>query len=70
MKDGQIHGNELYTSKITGRLCLTVSGPIRDEEDQIVGVGGLDIEFEDLAKAKGEEEIEAPGTKGGGKDER
>jgi len=55
LKDGQVHVSELYTSKITGRLCLTVSGPIRDEEDQIVGVCGLDIKFEDLAKAEGEE---------------
>jgi len=55
LKDGQIHVSELYTSKITGRLCLTVSGPIRDEEDQIVGVCGLDIKFEDLAKAEGED---------------
>ena len=55
LKDGQIHVSELYTSKITGRLCLTVSGPIRDEEDQIVGICGLDIKFEDLAKAEGED---------------
>ncbi|MBI4495378.1 MAG: histone-lysine N-methyltransferase [Deltaproteobacteria bacterium] len=52
LKDGQIHVSELYTSRITGRLCLTVSGPIRDEEDQIIGVCGLDIKFEDLAKAE------------------
>jgi len=55
LKDGQVHVSELYTSKITGRLCLTVSGPIRDEEDQIAGVCGLDIKFEDLAKAEGED---------------
>jgi isopropylmalate/homocitrate/citramalate synthase len=55
LKDGQIHVSELYTSKITGRLCLTVSGPLRDEEDQIVGVCGLDIKFEDLAKAEEED---------------
>jgi isopropylmalate/homocitrate/citramalate synthase len=54
LKDGQIHVSELYTSRMTSRLCLTVSGPIRDEEDQIVGVCGLDIKFEDLAKAEGE----------------
>jgi hypothetical protein len=47
--------SELYTSKITGRFCQTVSGPIRDEEDQIVGVSGLDIKFEDLATAEGED---------------
>jgi isopropylmalate/homocitrate/citramalate synthase len=55
LKDGQIHVSELYTSKITGRLCLTVSGPLRDEEDQIIGLCGLDIKFEDLAKAEGED---------------
>jgi isopropylmalate/homocitrate/citramalate synthase len=54
LKDGGVHVSELYTSKITGRLCLTVSAPIRDDEDQIVGVCGLDIKFEDLAKAEGE----------------
>jgi hypothetical protein len=57
LKDGQIHVSELYTSRITGRLCLTVSGPLRDEEDQIVGVCGLDIKFEDLAKAEGKDSL-------------
>lgn len=56
LKDGRIHVSELYTSKITGRLCLTVSGPIRDKDGQIVGICGLDIKFEDLAKVEGEEE--------------
>jgi hypothetical protein len=55
LKDGQIHVSELYTSRITGRLCLTVSGPIRDEKDQINGICGLDIKFEDLAKTEGED---------------
>ena len=56
LKDGQVHVSELYTSKITSRLCLTVSGPIRDAQDQIIGVCGLDIKFEDLTKAGGAEE--------------
>lgn len=55
LKDGQIHVSELYTSRITGRLCLTASGPIRDAQDQIVGVCGLDIKFEDLTKAGAED---------------
>ncbi len=60
LKDGKIHVSELYTSRITGRLCLTASGPIRDAQDQIVGVCGLDIKFEDLTKAEMvEEEQEA-----------
>ena len=57
LKDGQIHVSELYTSRLTGRLCLTVSGPIRDSKDQIVGVCGLDIKFEDLTKGGMEEEV-------------
>jgi isopropylmalate/homocitrate/citramalate synthase len=50
MKDGKIHVTDFYTSKITGALCITVSGPIRDDEDRIVGILGADIKFEDLAK--------------------
>jgi hypothetical protein len=60
LKDGQVHVSELYTSKITGRLCLTVSAPIRDEQAQIIGVCGLDIKFEDLTKAEEEEEEVKP----------
>jgi isopropylmalate/homocitrate/citramalate synthase len=61
LKDGQVHVSELYTSKITGRLCLTVSAPIRDEQAQIIGVCGLDIKFEDLTKAEEEEEVKPTG---------
>ncbi len=50
IKDGKIHVTDFYTSKITGALCITVSGPIRNQEDEIQGVLGLDIKFEDLAK--------------------
>ncbi|MBP1716957.1 MAG: histone-lysine N-methyltransferase [Deltaproteobacteria bacterium] len=57
LKDGQTHVSELYTSRMTGRLCLTVSGPIRDARDQIIGVCGLDIKFEDLAKAEKKENL-------------
>jgi citrate (Re)-synthase len=57
LKDGQVHVSELYTSRMTGRLCLTVSGPIRDSRDQIIGVCGLDIKFEDLAKAGKKEDL-------------
>lgn len=55
MKDGKVHVSEFYTSKITGALCITVSGPVRDDEEQIVGVLGADIRFEDLAKMDAEE---------------
>ncbi len=52
MSDGKIHATNLYSSRITGYLCVTVSGPIRDEMGEIVGVLGLDIRFEDLARAE------------------
>lgn len=51
-KTGKISVTDLYSSKITGALCVTVSGPIRDEVGEIVGVLGLDIRFEDLTKAE------------------
>jgi citrate (Re)-synthase len=50
IKDGKIHVTDFYSSRITGALCITVSGPIRNREDEIQGVLGLDIKFEDLAK--------------------
>ncbi len=52
MKTGKIGVTNLYTSRITGALCITVSGPIRDEMGEIIGVLGLDIRFEDLTKAE------------------
>ncbi len=52
LKDGKIHVTDLYSSKITGALCITVSGPIRSETGEIRGILGLDIRFEDLAKSE------------------
>ncbi len=52
MKTGKISVTDLYSSRITGALCVTVSGPIRDEVGDIIGVLGLDIRFEDLTKAE------------------
>ncbi|MDR2455889.1 MAG: histone-lysine N-methyltransferase [Deltaproteobacteria bacterium] len=50
MEDGEVYVTDFYTSRFTGALCITVSGPIRDEEGAVAGVLGLDIRFEDLAK--------------------
>lgn len=55
MEDGQIHVTDFYTSRFTGALCITVSGPIRDNADEIVGILGLDIRFEDLANMEANE---------------
>jgi hypothetical protein len=49
---------DFYTSRYTGALCITVSAPIRNELEEIVGILGIDIRFEDLAKM---EEMEKNG---------
>jgi isopropylmalate/homocitrate/citramalate synthase len=51
VKTGKIFITDLYTSKITGALCVTVSAPIRNDKDEITGVIGLDIKFEYLTKS-------------------
>jgi len=50
VRTGKVFVSDLYTSKVTNRLCVTVSGPIRNEADEIVGVLGADIMFEELVK--------------------
>ncbi|MBA4389507.1 MAG: histone-lysine N-methyltransferase [Syntrophus sp. (in: bacteria)] len=52
MKNGKISVTDIYSSRITGALCVTVSGPIRDDLGEIMGVLGFDIRFEDLTKAE------------------
>jgi citrate (Re)-synthase len=54
LKDGKTHVTDLYSSKITGALCITVSEPIRNEVGEIKGILGLDIRFEDLTKSEEE----------------
>jgi len=51
LKDGKIHVTDLYSSKHTGALCITLSGPIRNDMGEIRGILGLDIRFEDLTKS-------------------
>jgi isopropylmalate/homocitrate/citramalate synthase len=57
IKNGKIHATDFYTSKITGALCISVSGPIRNWADEIIGVLGIDIKFEDLVKMEKDGEI-------------
>ncbi|MBN2467207.1 MAG: histone-lysine N-methyltransferase [Deltaproteobacteria bacterium] len=56
LEDGKIHVTDIKTSFITGRLIVTVSGPIRDNEGTIMGILGIDIRFEDLAKLEEDED--------------
>jgi len=51
MKDGKSFVSDFYTSKITGALCITVSAPISSASGEIIGVFGVDIQFEDLVRA-------------------
>jgi len=44
--------SEFYISYVTGVLCLTVSAPIFGKDETIVGVVGIDIQFEDLVRAE------------------
>jgi hypothetical protein len=52
LKSGKIHITDLYSSRHTGALCITLSGPIRKETGEIIGVLGLDIRFEDLTRSE------------------
>lgn len=50
LEDGKTFVSNFYTSKYTYRLCITVSTPIRNKDEEIVGILGADIMFEELAK--------------------
>jgi isopropylmalate/homocitrate/citramalate synthase len=57
IKDGKVHITEFYKSIYTGALCITVSAAIRDVADEIIGVLGVDIRFEELAKLEEAREL-------------
>ena len=50
MKQKKVYFSDLYTSKVTELLCITVSAPITGETGAIIGVLGIDIKFDDLIK--------------------
>lgn len=50
LQTGKMHVTNFYISKMTGALCITVSTPIADDNDEMVGVFGVDIKFEDWVK--------------------
>jgi isopropylmalate/homocitrate/citramalate synthase len=51
-KTGKVHVTDFYTSVITGALCITVSAPIRNKDEDIVGILGMDLKFEELIKTE------------------
>jgi len=50
LRTGKLHVTDFYISKMTGALCFTVSAPIADDRDEIIGIFGVDIRVEDLVK--------------------
>jgi isopropylmalate/homocitrate/citramalate synthase len=54
VKDGKIHVVGPFQSRITGALCITVSAPLRDNKDKMLGVFGADIRLEELLKVENE----------------
>jgi isopropylmalate/homocitrate/citramalate synthase len=50
MKTGETYTSKFYTSKITSNLCITLSTPVRNKYEEIIGVLGMDIRFEDVVK--------------------
>jgi len=52
MKDGATHVTTLFQSKTTGALLVTVSTPVFSRKQEIRGVLGVDIRFEDLVKSE------------------
>jgi len=59
LEDGRIYVSDIYTSWITGRLIITVTAPVYSKRGKLVGVLGLDLKFEDLAKADEEKDEDA-----------
>ncbi|HPJ71601.1 MAG TPA: histone-lysine N-methyltransferase, partial [bacterium] len=55
IRDGKTHLTDFYISRFDGKLCITVSTPIRDDREEIVGILGADIQFEDAAKLEDED---------------
>lgn len=50
MNTGKQHVTDIYQSHFTGILIVTVSAPVLDENDDIQGVIGIDIQLEELLR--------------------
>lgn len=55
LRDGKVFVTDFYISRYTGALCITVSAPIRDSSEKIIGIMGVDIRFEELVKLEEQE---------------
>ena len=50
LQTGKIHVTDFFISKMTSVLCFTVSAPLVNDKDQMIGIFGVDIQFEDWVK--------------------
>jgi hypothetical protein len=50
VESGSIYITDFYLSRFTGVLCITVSAPIIDENGQLLGVIGADLQFAELVR--------------------
>lgn len=50
MQTGELHITDVYQSQFTGQLILTVSTAVTDDNDEITGVIGADIQIEQLLR--------------------
>jgi len=50
LRTGKVFVSDFFISKMTGVLCFTVSAPIVNEQDEMIGIFGVDIQFEDWVK--------------------
>lgn len=50
LRTGQVYVSDFFISKMTGVLCFTVSAPIFNKDDEMIGIFGVDIKFEDWVK--------------------
>ncbi|MCF8030749.1 MAG: histone-lysine N-methyltransferase [Desulfohalobiaceae bacterium] len=58
IQTGKLHVTDFYRSMFTQKLCLTVSAPVLDHNEEIVAILGADVRFEELIKLNEELEEE------------
>ena len=54
LEDGKVHVVGPFFSRITGALCITVSAPVTDADERMVGIFGADVRLEELVKVENE----------------
>lgn len=50
IENREVYITSIYKSRFTGRLCITAAAPIQDDEEQVIGVLGVDLMFEELTR--------------------